>query len=222
MPRMWGSLGISRRARNVPGGEYTVFCGTDDTFLPGYVDRVLELAKSLPDADVLAPPVIAVTADGQRSVSLVDRMKRLLTPRGSGGVVALRGDVGTARMLIGDFLYFPSLAWKTATLRTETFDSRLSIAVDLDLLLRLLLGGGTIAVGNGPPVFSYGRHAGSASSAAIAGGQRYAEEMTVHRWAAARAMSAGWRRSVVCARLAPTVRAHRLMSVLTPGRGRRV
>ena len=211
------NLGIGgnfNRCVELSRGRYTVLVGSDDAFMPGYVDALQRIRAAVGDVEVLAPGVRVIDGSGRPSRPMADRVKHLIAPRASNPSAPhlIRGDDGVARLLVGNYLYFPALAWRTETLRGLRFDPAFEIALDFDLLTRMLDAGGCIAFVDSPAVFSYRRHASSASQAAMLGANvRYDEEREVHRKAVEMARLRGWRHSVVVGRLQPTSRLNYLL-----------
>ena len=205
------------RCVDLSRGRYTVLVGSDDLFLPGYVDVLRRMRSAVGEVEVLAPGVRVIDEQGRTSRPIADRVKRMIAPRSSNPSAPhlVHGDHGAARLLIGNYLYFPALAWRTDSLRSLRFSSEFDIALDFDLLTRMLDAGGTIAYVDAPPVFAYRRHGASASQAAMRGANlRFAEEKEVHRRAVAMARRRGWRRAEVVGVLQPTSRLNYLYSKL--------
>ena len=81
---------------------------------------------------------------------------------------------------MGDFFYFPSIAWRTSVIRNFPFDDSLLTAMDLDLLIRLAREENSFVIG-GPTVFKYRRHAASVSMMLGQTTDRAIEEISVQR-----------------------------------------
>ncbi len=133
-------------------------------------------------------------------------------PRRGGALVS--GERLATRLLAGNFLYFPSIAWRTSSLREVPFDPAAGVATDLDVELRLVARGSALAVAGGPPTFLYRRHAESLSMQAGTAGTRIREETLVHRRAAESAREHGWGAARVMAYVQPTARLNRALTVV--------
>src|SRR5690606_7075204 len=110
------NLGINRNFQQCVDRaehELVVIIGNDDLMLPNYVATVRRAHAAHPDAAIIQPGVEVVGADGARARSLVDMSKRwVYAPRVTGPTV-LAGEELAASLLRGNWLYFPSLCWRS-------------------------------------------------------------------------------------------------------------
>jgi glycosyltransferase involved in cell wall biosynthesis len=210
LPANLGVAGAFQACAERSAGTYTLVMGSDDLMEPGYPAVLRALVARFSDPDLATTGVTVVDSSGAVVRPLPDRVKSLMTPRG-GDARLLSGDSLVAGLLTGNWLYFPALAWRTDVLRAHGFRPDMETALDLDAELRVLLGGGSLAW-TPEKVFRYRRHGASVSSRSAAGGERFAEEQALYRWAGQQASSLGWRRSAFAARLQATSRLHRGMA----------
>jgi GT2 family glycosyltransferase len=217
LPVNLGVAGAFRACAERSRGTYTVIMGSDDLMEPAYPTVLQALVSRFGHPELATTGVTVVDKRGAEVRPLPDRVKALLAPRGSQPRL-LSGDRLVAGLLTGNWLYFPALAWRTDVLQQHPFRGDMETVLDLDLELRVLLDGGSIAW---CPVraFRYRRHGASVSSQSAAAGERFVEERALYRWAGQRAGELGWRRSAVAARLQATSRLHRGLSAV--GRRRR-
>lgn len=174
---------------------YFVMMGADDLMAPDYLRTVLALHARWPEAAVVQPGVAVMDEDDQPVRPLADRVKGLLAPRGR-GPREVTGEDLVVSLLRGNWLYNPSLCWRTAALRqipesADVFDLALPVAVIAD--------GGSMVVDD-HVVFRYRRHRSSDSGAGAAAGNRFAEERRYFRAEAERMSARGWRRASRAAR----------------------
>ena len=205
------NLGISgnfQRSVDLARAEYVVIMGCDDVMLPGYVQRLTELAEAHPDADYIQPGVTTIDSAGLRSRPLADRVKAAYSPRGR-KPLSLTGQQLAVSLLRGNWTYFPSLCWKTAVLKSHGFRAEFEIVLDLALQLDIAASGGTLLVDD-RLVFEYRRHSASASAWTGSDDKRFVEERTFFLETAARMRALGWSTA------ARTARAH-LSSKLNAG-----
>ncbi len=188
-------------------GEYTTLLGSDDLLDASYVTQVRRLVRTYARPTMVLPGVNVIGPDGGPLLPLADRVKRWLSPRREG---LLAGDRLAASLLVGNWLYFPAIAWRTDALQRYGFRQDMQTALDLDVELRMAFDGQTLAW-SPTPAFSYRRHPASFSSVTAVSGERFAEERSLFVWAESRARELGWRRSAVAARLHPTSRLHRTL-----------
>jgi glycosyltransferase involved in cell wall biosynthesis len=206
LPQNLGVAGAFDACTRISRGDYTILVGSDDVLEPWYVEELRGLIDRFGHVEMAMPRVTVIDTDGAAHAPLADRVKRLLVPRGDGPQL-LGGERLASSLLIGDWLYFPAIAWRTDVLRALSFRTDMGTAMDLDLALRIVFDGGRLAL-SPRPSFRYRRHADSVSSRTARSGERFAEERTLFAWAAARADSLGWRRAARAARWHVTSRLH--------------
>ena len=189
--------------------DVMVFLGCDDLLLPGYVDVVLSAHRRFPEAAVIQPGVRVVDEEGRVVRTLADEVKqRLVRPR-TEGARALGGEDLVTSLLHGDWLYWPSLAFRTAALREVDFRDGFPVTQDLALVVDLVTRGESLLFE--PTVcFHYRRHGASASSAALVDGSRFAAERAYFALAGDQCRELGWPRAERAARTRLTSRAHAL------------
>jgi glycosyltransferase involved in cell wall biosynthesis len=194
--------------------DHIVFLGCDDVLLPNYVGVVLDAFAAVPDAVMVQPGVRVVDETGTPSAGLADTVKqRLLRPRGAGRTV-LSGEPLATSLLNGNWLYWPSIAFRRNAVQGIGFRVELPIIQDFALEIDLVAAGGTLVV-DSTECFLYRRHAGSASSTTLVDGTRFADERAYYAMAVEQMRALGWNRAERAARARLTSRAHALS--LLPG-----
>lgn len=203
------NLGIAanfQRCLDLASGEAVVFLGSDDVMLPDYVGRAHELLAAFPDADIFQPGVQVIDSDGREVMPLGDRVKGWLRPRASGPVV-LSGEELAVSLLRGNWLYWPSLTFRTGKVQRHAFRQDLPIILDLALVLDMVTDGSALVLD--PDVtFAYRRHATSLSGTTLSDGSRFAQDRRYFDDAAAQMRGAGWRSAERAARRRWTSRLH--------------
>lgn len=199
--------------------EHIVILGCDDLMHPNYLDVIHRALAVVPHADVVQPGVQVIDEDGIVVLPLADRVKQqLLAPRGDSGVAVLSGERMATSLIRGDWLYWPSLTFRTATLKRIDFRDGLPIIQDLALLMDIAFAGGTLAY-TPTLAFSYRRHQESASQKTLLNGERFRDERAYYRQARSLARNLGWRRTACTARLRLMSRLHGIAEL--PGVTRR-
>ncbi|WP_127818401.1 glycosyltransferase [Microbacterium sp. CPCC 204701] len=205
------NLGITENYREAirrATGEHITILGCDDLLHPNYLDVIRATIAAVPDADVVQPGVQVIDEHGTVIRPLVDRVKTgLLAPRGGQGVAVLRAEAMATSLIKGDWLYWPSLTFRTETMRRIDFREGLPIIQDLALLMDIAFDGGCLAY-NPALAFSYRRHGASASQKTLLDGRRFRDERSYFAQARALASSKGWRRTATSARLRIMSRLH--------------
>lgn len=205
------NLGITENYREAirrAHGEYVTILGCDDLMAPNYLEVVRATARAVPSADVIQPGVVVIDESGAPVSPLVDRVKqRVLAPRGGSGIAVLQGEQMATSLIRGDWLYWPSLTFKTSTLKRIDFRDGLPIIQDLALLMDIAFENGTLAY-NPEIAFSYRRHGASASQKTLMDGRRFTDERTYYQQAAGLAADRGWARTRRTARTRLMSRLH--------------
>lgn len=187
--------------------EVLVILGCDDVLLSNYVSTILDAHKRYPGAALIQPGVQVIDEDGQKVFTLVDTVKqKLIKPRG-GGRQLVSGEAIASNLMHGDWLYWPSLAFRTDKIRQVDFRDGFPIIQDLALIMDMIYNGDQLLIE--PTVcFKYRRHSNSASSTKLVDGSRFAGERDYFAVAASQAEELGWNKAARSARLRLTSRAH--------------
>ncbi|MDR6690436.1 glycosyltransferase involved in cell wall biosynthesis [Microbacterium sp. 1154] len=182
--------------------------GCDDLLHPNYVEVVKRTIAAVPHADVIQPGVQVIDEHGAPSQPLTDRVKHdLLAPRRGTDIAVLRGPEMATSLIRGNWLYWPSLTFRTETIRRFDFRDGFPVIQDLALLMDMAFAGATLAYD--PEIaFSYRRHSESASQKTLLDGERFADERRYYALAARLAGDLGWRRTRRTARLRIVSRLH--------------
>jgi glycosyltransferase involved in cell wall biosynthesis len=214
-----GVVAAFARCVELAEADVVVIPGCDDLLLPGYVATVRAALRDHPEVDLVQPGVQVIDAAGRPAEGLADAVKqRLIRPRGDGPRV-LGGERLATGLLHGDWLYWPSLAFRREVLARTPFRQQFPIVLDLALVLDLLLAGSRMLLL--PDVcFAYRRHGSSASSVGLLDGDRFAGEREFFRLAARLTRAHGWPRAARAARLHVTSRLHAVSLLPTAVRRR--
>ncbi|MCS3842095.1 glycosyltransferase family 2 protein [Microbacterium sp. AK031] len=205
------NLGITENYREAirrASSPYITILGCDDLMHPEYLRVIKRAMVRIPDADVIQPGVVVIDEHGVEGLPLVDHVKqRLLAPKPVDGIAVLRGSEMATSLIRGDWLYWPSLTFRTETLKRIDFRDGLPIIQDLALLMDVAFDDGSL-VFVPDVVFSYRRHGSSASQKTLLDGRRFADERTYYRQAVALAKAKGWSRTARTARMRTMSRLH--------------
>ena len=202
-------LGINRnfqRCAEQSTAEWVVILGADDRLLPSFIARVRQETARFPGSAWIHAGAAIIDDNGHPHLPLADRIKRLTTPRIRGHRV-IAGEELAVSLLRGNWMYFPSCAFRRTLLLQTGFRPGYDIVLDLDLYLRLLLAGG-ICILLGEPGIEYRRHAASLSSTGAHDGSRFAEENAYFDEIAGEMSRVGWHKAAAAARWHLTSRMH--------------
>jgi glycosyltransferase involved in cell wall biosynthesis len=218
-PRNLGITGNFQQCVELAEAPFMVIMGYDDVMRPRYVERVNALVEAHPEATLVQPGVEVIGADGSPVRTIADWTKRkVYAPRFTGTHV-MAGEELAVSLLRGNWLYFPSLAWRTTQIQAVGFDPALTVIQDLKLILQLVLRGGTL-VADDEAVFQYRRHGESLSAATAVTGNRFSEARQYFLSAAAAMAEHGWPRAATAARWHLSSRIHALTMLPAAARQR--
>lgn len=192
--------------------EILVVMGCDDILLPNYVDVVLNAGLHHPEASIIQPGVKVIDDRGNQTRPLVDVVKQhIVKPRGS-GQRPVSGEALAISLLHGDWLYWPSLAFRNERISRFDFREGFPVIQDLALVIDMVLDGAVLLIE--PEVcFAYRRHTSSASGAKLLDGSRFDGERDYFVLAAQLCEAKGWHSAARAARMRLTSRAHALVLV---------
>ena len=190
-------------------GIFTQICGSDDIFINNPLS-VFDKEKFIKDhIAVVALDVNVINSDGKNVNTMQDLIKKFLRPRLK-IIETFQNDKIFSNLMLGDWLYFPAVLWKTQTLKQIKFDENFHTAMDLDILIRILNTDKKIAFIRSK-VLAYRRHNQSASSLYAKSVGRFDEEFLCHKTALEIARNKNWKTGAFLAQLALTVRLHAIM-----------
>lgn len=186
--------------------EYCMILGCDDVLLPNYVEISL---KNIGDNDFYQPGVEIIDGNSKTYLPLPDIIKKMLRPNRSG---VCNGEKLATSLCRGNWLYFPSITWKTSTIKKYRFDAKYKILEDVVLELNLIKDGGKLFVDT-ITTFRYRRFDNSLSSKEKAkGGVRFQEENEVYDSFATTFKELNWTKASRAARLRVTSRIHQMLT----------
>jgi glycosyltransferase involved in cell wall biosynthesis len=194
-----GANGNYRKSLGYVRHELAVVMGADDVMLKNYIQTVVAAHEQFPSAQIIQPGVEVIDENNQPAMGLVDRMKRIYAPRVHGRRL-LSGEPLAITLMRGNWLYFPSICWKSDSLVATNFREGLNVTQDLALALDLIKAGGSLVV-DSTICFQYRRHRESDSSWRALEGTRFIEEREFLTGMAEEFDAVGWRRAARTARL---------------------
>lgn len=186
--------------------EFCVMLGCDDIMLPAYAETAL---RNIGTADFYQPFVTVIDGNGTPYLPLGDKVKRLLRPKKPG---IYSGERLATSLCRGNWLYFPSIMWRTKTLKRYSFDPSYKITQDVMLELNIIKDGGTLYLDNAT-TFQYRRFAQSLSSREKSKhGVRFSEESKVYDHFARIFNEIGWKSAARAAKLRIASRLNQYLS----------
>ena len=158
-------LGISgnfTKSLKISRGIFTQICGSDDIFINNPLKFIEESSLDLEKVAAIAFNVSVINYNGNKQVSIPDIVKRVLRPNFLKTKIFANKKI-FENLMLGDWLYFPAIIWRTETVNSYEFAGEFHTAMDLDILIRLLGDNKQIAYIEGK-ILGYRRHSQSASS----------------------------------------------------------
>ena len=156
--------------------EVVAVIHADDELETNYVSTVLAAHKANPDVFAIHTDVRIINENGSFRFSFPDFIKCIVRPGASIDDVVSCGDAGLSQILKGNFIFCPTLSFKTAMCDFPMFDEKWTMAIDLDLVSRSLLSGKTI-LGIGKELYQYRRHGSNLTARLNKSTQRFSEEI---------------------------------------------
>lgn len=189
--------------------KYCSILGCDDIMLPNYLEIAL---ANIGDAALYQPHVDVIDANGNVYLPLGDKIKRMLQPRKAG---VYSGEKLAASLCTGNWLYFPSILWRTEVIKRYEFDKKRKVVQDVPVELGIIKDGGTLYFDK-HTTFQYRRFETSVSSSEKSkGGVRFNEEKEVYDQFAKEFSKMGWKNASRAAKLHLTSRLHHFITRLT-------
>jgi hypothetical protein len=107
----------------------------------------------------------------------------------------------------GNWMYFPSIVWKTQTIQEIGFRPGFHVCQDLGLAMDLIMQGGEMALIE-DEIFKYRRHQESDSSVKAINGERFKDERHFFKVMAEDLKKIGWDSAARAAKVHGTSRLH--------------
>jgi glycosyltransferase involved in cell wall biosynthesis len=208
------NLGIAanfQKCLDLASGDLVMFLGCDDLLEPGFVARARATLTSYPDASMLQPGVQVIDDDGRPYEPLADRVKRWLRPKVDRPTL-LGGEPLARNLLHGNWLYWPSLVFRTEHVQRYRFRQDLPIILDLALILDQIADGAQLVLD--PEVtFRYRRHTASLSGVGLLDGSRFDDDRRYFLEAEQQMRARQWSKAARAARSRWTSRMHGMSMV---------
>jgi len=209
-----GVTGNFRKCVSLLEYERAVMMGCDDIMLPDYLATIRAVLDEYPTVAMVQPGVQVIDGVGAPCKPLVDQAKqRVYAPKHTGRLL-MTGEALAVSLLRGDWLYFPSLCWRSDVLKAVDFRDGLEIIQDLALIIDLIQRGESL-VADPTVCFQYRRHQHSASSTSAVAGSRFGEAKGYFLEVAERMEAQGWPKAAKAARHHFSTRIHAL--TMLPG-----
>ena len=185
----------------------------DDVLEPQFVEVSLRAHATNPEAVAVHTAVTVVDEENKKRFSFPDFVKFHVAPYKHSRSISTMGDTGLASILRGNFVFCPTVSFKADLISLPLFDPNWTMAVDLDLISRLLLQGQTI-VGVPDFVYRYRRHRNNLTSQLTDTTARFVEEIAFYKQVSVECKEKGFEKSALVASRLTMVRLHILYRVI--------
>jgi cellulose synthase/poly-beta-1,6-N-acetylglucosamine synthase-like glycosyltransferase len=184
------NLGLPKNfelARKTAQASYLVFLGQDDVLEPDYISSVLPWFMKSNSIAIVQPRVKVINESGNQIFPITDMAKNILNQcaRFIGKKITFEGQTGSilvkrqaaSILLLGDFLYFPTLMWNSSFM--NEFDTSKNVTLDYLMIMDVLGKDGELLLLHSQSA-RYRRHQRSASMSPEKMLDRLLEERTFH------------------------------------------
>jgi glycosyltransferase involved in cell wall biosynthesis len=157
-----GANGNFQKCLGLLSAEYCLVMGADDLLESNFVERINDLIRANPGISMIHPGVKVIDENNDFISTRSDQVKKSI--RESQGISKVLSGEPLARSLMkGNWMYFPSIVWKTKTIQEIGFRPGFHVCQDLGLAMDLIMQGGEMALIE-DEIFRYRRHQESDSS----------------------------------------------------------
>lgn len=190
--------------------EYCIILHSDDRLLPNYLSLMSRMVATQ-SASAWFCGVELIDNKGLPNRTFADTVKTYIAP--AEDTYLLKGDFGLNNLLLGCFIYCPTVCYRTSIVRHFPFSDSWKMVADLELYARLLAEGHTI-FGTKETQFQYRRHSDNQTSLLTHSTERFKEELELYERVATHATYAHMHKSKVTARRKTIVKLHMFYAAL--------
>lgn len=209
------TLGMStnwNKALSLVTTELVTILHADDELLPNYTDVVTFLMAEHLEATAVHCRTVIINEHGNRSLSLPDIVKKIVRPRGKNNIVTF-GDHGLWSLAKGQWIFCPTMCYRQSLIPKGNFSNDWKMVLDLELMSRILLDGGTI-VGSPVVAYRYRRHSNNQTVELTNSNKRFEEEIKLLDIISGQCRDRGWDKAAKSAHRKIVIRFHMLYQCL--------
>jgi len=201
-----GANGNFQKCLGLLSAEFCIVLGADDLLESDFVEVVIKTISRFPEVSMIHPGVKVIDEMNEDLSTRSDRIKENIRGTHRGAQI-LSGEALAASLMKGNWMYFPSITWRTKTIQDIGFRSGFNVCQDLGLAMDLIMQGGQMLL-IPDEIFKYRRHTGSDSSVKAINGDRFEDEKKFFVVMAKELKKMGWIKASRAARLHLTSRLH--------------
>jgi glycosyltransferase involved in cell wall biosynthesis len=140
-----GANGNFQKCLGLLSAEYCLVMGADDLLEPNFVERINEIVLQNPGVSMIHPGVKVIDEHNEQISTRSDQVKRNIR-EAQGSSKILSGESLAKSLMRGNWMYFPSIVWKTKTIQQIGFRPGFHVCQDLGLAMDLIMQGGEMAL----------------------------------------------------------------------------
>ena len=211
LAKCW-NVGLEYLSANF-GPSIVAVVHADDVLEATFIEASQKAHSDNPNAIAVHTSVTVVDEENKKRFSFPDFIKFHVAPYKHSRSISTSGDSGLASVLRGNFVFCPTVSFKTELISLPLFNPQWNMAVDLELISRLLLDGQTI-VGIPDFVYRYRRHRNNLTSQLTDTTARFVEEIAFYKQVSVECKEKGFQKSALVASRLTMVRLHILYRVV--------
>ena len=203
-----GANGNFQKCLGLLTAEYCLVMGADDLLEPNFVECINKSIGTHPGISMIHPGVTVIDEKNEVISTRSDQIKTTLRSS-QGEATIVSGELLARSLMKGNWMYFPSIVWKTKTIQGIGFRPGFHVCQDLGLAMDLIMQGGELALIE-DQIFRYRRHQESDSSIKAINGERFKDEKHFFNVMAHDLKKIGWSSAARAAKSHSTSRLHAL------------
>ena len=201
-----GANGNFQKCLGLLSEEFCIVMGADDVLESDFVAVIRDTIQKYPDVSMIHPRVSVIDESNNQISTRSDQMKSKIRDSHSSATL-LSGEPLASSLMKGNWMYFPSITWRTKTIQEIGFRPGFNVCQDLGLAMDLIMQGGKMVLIE-DEIFKYRRHTGSDSSVKAINGERFVDEKNFFTTMARDLKAIGWNKAARSAKLHSTSRLH--------------
>ncbi len=160
--------------------ELVTLLHADDRLMPEYAQAMVAAASRYPDARAFFCRTRIIDDHGAPSFSFTDWYKKTLTRIPANGYLELDGIDGVRMLIPGNFVFCPTLCFRSRDLADAPFSVSFKMVLDFDWILRTLSSGARLIGIYSMPLYEYRRHTNNATNELNQSLVRFHEESALY------------------------------------------
>jgi glycosyltransferase involved in cell wall biosynthesis len=201
-----GANGNFQKCLGLVSSEFCIVMGADDLLEPEFIQVIHANISKYPSASLIHPGVKVIDESNVEISTRSDLMKANIR-RSLENSKVLTGEAFAASLMRGNWMYFPSIVWRTKKIQDIGFRPGFHVCQDLGLAMDLIMRGAEMVLIE-DEVFRYRRHTGSDSSVKAINGERFKDEKNFFQVMANDLKMIGWNKASRAAKIHLTSRLH--------------